>query len=95
VIADDRDVERVALMPPEADPPLIIDPDTVLSRPIPLELLEAVARRRSEIFELLGRVKHHQFAEHEMQEFGGEASDALPLKKALRVAIREARDHSK
>lgn len=62
-------------MPAEADPPLIIDPDTVLPGSIALELLQTIARWRPEILELLRGVEHHELSEHEMQELGGKAPD--------------------
>jgi hypothetical protein len=31
VVVDDLDVVGIATVPPEADPPLIVDPDAVLS----------------------------------------------------------------
>jgi hypothetical protein len=42
VIIDDLDVERVSCVPDEADAPLVIDPDAVLSATVPLEDLEPV-----------------------------------------------------
>ena len=53
-------VERVALMPADADPPLIVDPNAVLSGPIALELLEPIAQRRPEILGLLRRIDYHE-----------------------------------
>ncbi len=41
----DFHVKGIALVPLEADPPLIIDPDTVLPLPIPLKRFQAVAGR--------------------------------------------------
>jgi hypothetical protein len=38
----------VAGTPPEADTPLIIDPDTVLARSIAFQRLEPVARRHAQ-----------------------------------------------
>jgi len=80
-------------MPAEADPPLIIDPDTVLTDPIALELLQAIARRRAEVLELFRRIQHHELSEHQVQELSWKAANPLPLEEALGIATREALDH--
>ena len=46
VIIDDLDVEGVAVLPAEADAPLIVDPDTVLTLSVARELLQSISRRR-------------------------------------------------
>jgi len=56
VIVDDLDVVGVPVLPAEADPPLIVDANAVLTGAVTLELLQSVARRDAEIVELLGRV---------------------------------------
>jgi hypothetical protein len=57
------------------------------------ELLEPIAGRNAQILELLCRIYEPQLSKHEPMEVGGEASDRLPLKKALGVPIGEAVDH--
>jgi len=41
VIVDNLNVKRIAIRPNEANPELIIDPDTVLSYPVPPLLLRS------------------------------------------------------
>jgi len=43
VIIRDLDIRRMAISPPEADSPLLVDPDAVLALPVTLESLEPVS----------------------------------------------------
>jgi hypothetical protein len=93
VVVDDLDVIRVPVLPPKADPPLIVDANTVLARSVAFELFESVAGRNTQVLELLGGVDEADLTEHEPVQVGREPSDALPLNHALGVPIREALDH--
>lgn len=93
VIVDDRDVVRVAVLPPKADAPLIVDANTVLPRAITFQLLQAIAGRDAEVLELLCGVYEAELSEQRTLEFGREAADTLALKQALGVPIGEALDH--
>lgn len=43
--------ESMAILPTKADAPLFVDPDAVLTLPIPLERLETVARWYTKVAE--------------------------------------------
>jgi hypothetical protein len=51
VIVNDLDVEGVCTFPAKADPPLIVDADTVLPFALALQRFESVARRYPKIIE--------------------------------------------
>jgi len=51
VIVDNLDVKYIAVFPAKADPPLIIDADTVLPLALTLESFEPVPWRSPAIFE--------------------------------------------
>ena len=87
MIINNLDPEGVHVSPPKADPPLVIDANTVLAGAIALELLQTIAGRDAEIIELLGGVDDAELPEHEPVEIGGEAPDAFAMKKPLRVAM--------
>src|SRR5699024_1708955 len=53
VVVNDLHLLRSGVGPREADPPLVVDPDAVLSGAIALEGLEPVSRRDAEVFERL------------------------------------------
>ena len=44
MVVSDLHFEGIAAFPAKTDPPLIVDPDTVLTLPIPRQLLEAITR---------------------------------------------------
>jgi len=60
VIVDDLDVERVAVIPAEADPPLIIDSDAMLTLPISREFFQAIPRRHFEVAQRVSRVQQEE-----------------------------------
>ena len=49
VVVNDLDIMGVAILPTEANAPLVIDTDTVLAAPSTFELLQSIARRYSQI----------------------------------------------
>jgi len=93
VVVDDLNVKRVAVLPAEANPPLIVDTDTVLTRSVTLELFQPIAGRNPQVVQCLGRVDQAEFAEHGPVELGWEAADCLAAKEPFRVAIAESLDH--
>jgi len=93
VIINDLNVVRIAVLPPEADAPLIVDANTVLTGAIAFELFEAVPGRNAEVIELFGGVHDAELPQHEPLELGREATDWLALEQALGVPVGEAVDH--
>jgi hypothetical protein len=51
MVIGDLHIKGIAFLPLEADPPLIIDPDAVLSFPIPFKCFQAVTGRLRQILE--------------------------------------------
>jgi hypothetical protein len=94
VIVDDLDVVGVAVLPAEADSPLVIDANAVLSGAVPLELFQAIARWNPKVVELLRGVHSNQFAKHGALELSRVSPDGLPAEQALGVAVGEALDHA-
>ena len=93
MIVDNLDVMRVGSEPAEADAPLIVDSDAVLSRPVPGELLKAVRGRDAEVEEAGRGIKHDQFAKGNSLEVRGHSANPLPFEKALGVGVAKAADH--
>ena len=93
MIVDDFDVIGIASGPPEADAPLVVDANTVLTVAIAFELLEAIARRCPEILEPHRRVYVAELSEHDAAEVRRKATNVLALPEALGVAVGEVLDH--
>jgi hypothetical protein len=94
VVIDDRNLERVAVLPAETDPPLIVDPNTVLPETIAFEFLQAIARRNAEIFERLSSIDRYELSKHRALEFSRETSDGLACEEAASIPVPEALDHN-
>jgi hypothetical protein len=93
VIINDLYVVGIASLPAKADAPLLVHANTVLACAIAPELLQSIAGRDAEIVELLGRVHHHEFAQHRALEIRGISSDGLASEQALSISIGEGVDH--
>ena len=62
MIIDDLDPFRRAFPPDEADPPLIVDPDTILPLPVAAQSLKPVSWNCRHILQLLRVVQHPQLS---------------------------------
>jgi len=58
MVIDDLYVERVSIVPPKTDSPLIVDTNTVLPLPSAFEPFEPVGRRHPEVLKGPGTVEH-------------------------------------
>jgi hypothetical protein len=92
VVVHHLDLLGVAVLPHEADPILVVDPDAVLPTPIATESLEVVARERAQVVEPSRGVQLHQLA---LSDPGN--TPKLPrrptLEYGLGVSIPEGPDH--
>jgi len=92
VIVHHLDLVGVAVLPHEADPILVVDPDAVLPLPVARERLRSVARKRAKILELRRGVDLRQLAL-------GHTRDALKpsrvdtLEQRLRFRVPKGPDH--
>ena len=94
MIVRDFDIERIAIGEPEADAPLIIDPNAVLSSTIAFELLQPVAGWRPKIFTGLGRIDDHERPEHGAVQVAGESAHRFAAEQPLGIPVAEALDHA-
>jgi len=83
---------RTASRPDKADPPLIIDPDTVLAGTITFQLLQSVSGWRQQVFEIGGAVEHREFSLSHLSE-AGKILHHLASKKLLRLLIPKPSNH--
>jgi hypothetical protein len=60
MVIDDLDVLCTGLDPAEADPPLVVDADTVLPPTVALQWLEPVARREAQVLKALRLAEDQQ-----------------------------------
>jgi hypothetical protein len=93
VIIYDLDVIRIAAGPPEADAPLIVDPDAMLAGTVALELLQPVAGLHLQVLQRLRSIDSYELPQHGTLECRGIAPHPLPTEEALSVPVGEAPDH--
>jgi hypothetical protein len=93
VVVNDLDVSSPRGSPAEADPPLIIDPDAVLPRPIAAELLEPIPGRHAQIIKCLRRIDDQQLPIRHPLQIWTKAPYPLTPPDPFRVRIRERPDH--
>jgi len=58
MVVYDLDVERVTLVPTEADAPLLVDPNAVLSCAVTPQGLQPIPWRDPQLGQIHGRVQH-------------------------------------
>jgi hypothetical protein len=92
VVVHHFDLLSVAVLPYEADPILVVDPDAVLTTSISTESLEVVARERAQVVKPVRRVQLHQLA---LSDPGNAPKPPcrMALKERLGVSIPERPDH--
>ena len=77
---------RRPIFPVEADAPLVIHSNAVLSGAIAFQLLEAIARRDTQLVERRHRVQLHERPQHHPVEPGVKTPHGVSLKQALSLA---------
>ena len=93
MVVNDLNLVRRTARPAKAEPPLIVNADTVLTGAIAFELLKPVAGRHAQIIERLGGVQGNQLPEHSAPKVGWISADRLPVKEAGGIPVAEALDH--
>lgn len=93
MVVHDLDVVGVGVDPTEADPPLVVDADAVLSEAFGRELLQTVRWRHPEVGETGGGIEHEQFAKGGSVKIRWEPPDPFASEQTLGVGVTEAPDH--
>jgi len=73
MVIGDLDFKGVPLIPSEADTPLIMYPDAVLTCPITFQCFQSVARRYAQIHQFYSIFKKSQFAPCNFEQVTGES----------------------
>src|SRR5258705_3472033 len=94
VVVNEFDVPGAAGTPGEADAPLVVDANAVLTGPGAGELLQAVARRHPQVVDVLGGGDENEHVVCESAELLTEDLNVLAPPDRLGVLIPERADHS-
>lgn len=95
MVIDDLDIEHVAILPSEADAPLLVDADAVLASAVALECLELIRRRDHQIAQIRGAVEVFQLLACALLNLVVEALHKCPSEYRLRVFVLEGPDHDR
>ena len=93
VIINDLDFVRVTVGPPEADAPLVVDANAVLSGSVTLQFFQAVSRWDPQVVERVRCVENDQLSEHGVAERSRKAPNGLSGEQPLGISVSEALDH--
>ena len=85
---------RAAIAPREADPPLVVDPNAVLTFAISPESLEPIAWRDPQILDIARSMEDLQFAQGRPLERAINASHELLVPDPLGVLVPKRPDHT-
>jgi hypothetical protein len=92
MVVNDFDFVRMSSAPYEADAPLIVDTNAVLSLSIPFQALEAVSWQRGQRSDLRSGIEDVQFAKRRAFDCL-EPACTLPVREALGIRAAEGPDH--
>jgi hypothetical protein len=93
MIIDDLDAFRRAFAPDEADSPLIVDPDTMLTLPVTAQSLKPVPWNCRHVLQLLGIVQHPQLPPRNCSNVA-ESAALLAVKQLLGPPAAEGSYHT-
>lgn len=93
MVIDDLHVVGIAILPVEADTPLLVDPDAVLSPSIPFQGFEAVTRRYPQIVQGDCAVEYTQLPPDDRLDSSGQAPGGRPIPDSFRFPVGEIPDH--
>jgi hypothetical protein len=88
-------MRRSSFIPDETDPPLIVDPDRVLTLPIRFQGFESIARGNAKIAEYPSLVQKTKFSECDILNIGRQSSASLAGPDQFCFRIGEALNHSR
>jgi hypothetical protein len=93
MVIHDLDAVGIPILPEETNPPLIVDPNAVLTFAVTFQSLKAVGRRRLQIFKGTSPLKHPEFSKSHPLNILRKLSRNLTMEQPLRLFVLEVLDH--
>jgi hypothetical protein len=87
------DLPGMTVSPLKADPPLIVDANTVLAGTVATQPFQAIGRRHAQILQRLRPAKHTQLAQGNLLNVGWQPARPLPVEDLLCFCVPETLDH--
>jgi hypothetical protein len=95
VVIDDLDIMRVTAVPDKADPPLIVDPNTMLPLSRPLQFFKPVCRRYQQIGKNASIMEHTQLSSRCLLNIRRKLPGNCPMPNLFGLLAFEAFYHGK
>jgi hypothetical protein len=93
MIVDDLNIFRLAFAPDEADSPLIVDPNTVLTLPVAAQSLKPISWNCRHVLQFPGIVQHPKLPPRHRSDVV-ESAASLALKKSRGLLTTEGPYHT-
>jgi hypothetical protein len=94
VVVGDLDVSRAGRCPGEANPPLIVDPEAVLTGAVSMQLLQTIPWWYPQVAECLSRINDQQLSIRHPLQIRAESPHPLTPPDPFCVSVRERLDHA-
>lgn len=94
MVVNDLNIVGIAIPPAEADPPLIVHTDTVLTHSASAESFQPIPRRHAKVVKHSGRIQHPELPERDPLNVRSESLDPLSVEQSLSIPVAEAPDHA-
>ena len=93
VVIRNLDIRRMAISPPEADPPLLVDPDAVLASTVTLESSKLVRARNRQILQITRSIQLLQLHQCPLLNISWETLGILAFPDSFRLLVAKRFDH--
>jgi hypothetical protein len=93
MVINDLDVISFAISPAKADPPLIVDPNAVLTPTVAVQFFESVAGRHFEIVEPLCGIDGQELSSGAPLDLQGQVPNSVASEDGCGALVGEALDH--
>jgi hypothetical protein len=95
VIIDNFDRIALSFTPNETDPPLVVDPDTVLACPPASQRLQAICGRNTQVIQALGSVEDPQLPAGKRLDLIRQATRHVAIPYPFGLLVSEGPDHER
>jgi hypothetical protein len=94
VIVGNLGIPSLAVFPNEADSPLIVDPNAVLSSPIPAQSFQPITGRDAQIFEISRSIKCQELRASSSLDLPWQIANGIADENRCCALVGKALDHS-
>jgi hypothetical protein len=94
MIVDDLDMSWSSSGPHEANPPLIVDSNTMLAGSVGPKGFQTISRRNAQVAQIDGPVEQAQFAQGDILNIRRQTPASLAVPDADCLSVSKAQDHT-